>query len=306
MRLLRCFALVGVVSAGFAAAQSTFGPEASEIHMTNSMSSNGAIVALSNPVTGQPYEATKVMRSSWKLGDGTTIRHESESKIARDGDGRFREDIENTQSGSFGGKQTDVTLEQSTVADPMDHSLTMWSGKVKTAIRMQMPDMSGLTKTPAGMPGIVGAPPAPPPAGTAGLRFPNGKPVVLLPPPRAEDTIAPSRDKDEVRTEDLGKQSVAGVLATGKRTMTVIALGKIGNDQPITVVHEEWYSPDLKVVVKSVDSDPRSGERTMELTGLTRGDPDPALFHAPAGYEVTDMAGMMKSMGSPGSSGGGK
>ena len=108
-------------------------------------------------------------------------------------------------------------------------------------------------------------------------------------------------DKDEVHTEDLGQQSIAGVLATGKRTTTVIATGKIGNDQPITIVHEEWYSPDLKVVVKSEDSDPRSGERTMELEGLTRGDPDPSLFHAPEGYKVQDMAQMMKSLGNLGS-----
>jgi len=51
-----------------------------------------------------------------------------------------------------------------------------------------------------------------------------------------------------------------------------------------------------------VDSDPRSGERTMELVGLTRGEPNAALFHVPEGYTVKDMAGLMKSLGSAGSS----
>jgi hypothetical protein len=104
-------------------------------------------------------------------------------------------------------------------------------------------------------------------------------------------------NKDEVRTEDLGKQSVSGVLVAGKRTTTVIPTNEIGNDRPITITHEEWYSPDLKLVVKSSDSDPRSGERTMELEGLTRGDPDPALFRVPEGYTVRDAGDLLKSLG---------
>jgi len=274
-------------------AQSPFSPESSEMHSTNDVSSNGAIAAVINPVAGQPYEASKVTHSVWKLADGTTIRHDAETKIARDGEGRVREDLETTQASSIGGKQTNITLESVTVADPVDHSLTTWTGKTKMAFRMQMPNLSGLTKKP-GLGGIVGGV-APPPEPRA-VRLGTIPPISETAPPPRHVTA----DKYEVRTEDLGQQSIAGVLATGKRTTTVIATGKIGNDQPITIVHEEWYSPDLKVVVKSEDSDPRSGERTMELEGLARGEPDPSLFHAPEGYKVQDMAQMMKSLGSLG------
>jgi hypothetical protein len=276
-------------------AQSPFSPEASEIHSTNDMSSNGAIAAVMSPVAGQPYEASKVTHSVWKLADGTTIRHDAETKIARDGEGRVREDLETTSASSIGGKQTNATRESVTVADPVDHSLTTWTGTTKMAFCMQMPNLSGLAKKP-GMGGIMGggvmggvAPPPVPRSVRLGTTLETAPPSGHV-----------AADKDEVHTEDLGQQSIAGVLATGKRTTTVIATGKIGNDQPITIVHEEWYSPDLKVVVKSEDSDPRSGERTMELEGLTRGDPDPSLFHAPEGYKVQDMAQMMKTLGSLG------
>ena len=274
-------------------AQSPFSPEASEIHSTNDMSSNGAIAAVMSPVAGQPYEASKVTHSVWKLADGTTIRHDAETKIARDGEGRVREDLETTSASSIGGKQTNATRESVTVADPVDHSLTTWTGTTKMAFRMQMPNLSGLAKKP-GMGGIMGG--MPPPPRPASVSLGTIPPLRETAPPPGRVTA----DKYEVRTEDLGQQSIAGVLATGKRTTTVIATGKIGNDQPITIVHEEWYSPDLKVVVKSEDSDPRSGDRTMELEGLTRGDPDPSLFHAPEGYKVQDIAQMMKTLGSVG------
>jgi hypothetical protein len=90
------------------------------------------------------------------------------------------------------------------------------------------------------------------------------------------------------------------VLVTGKRTTTTIPIGEVGNDRPIVVVHEEWRSPELKIIVKTLDSDPRTGEQTMELQGLVRTEPDAALFHAPSGFKVVDMADMMKGLGSLG------
>jgi hypothetical protein len=81
---------------------------------------------------------------------------------------------------------------------------------------------------------------------------------------------------------------------------TTIATGAVGNDRPIVVIHEEWRSPELKIVVKTIDSDPRTGEQTMELQGLARADPDPSLFQAPAGYQVKDMADMLKTLGNTG------
>jgi len=38
----------------------------------------------------------------------------------------------------------------------------------------------------------------------------------------------------------------------------------------------------------------------MELQGVTLGEPDAALFKAPEGYTVTNMADLMKGLGSLG------
>ena len=86
--------------------------------------------------------------------------------------------------------------------------------------------------------------------------------------------------------EDLGEQVVEGVMAKGTRTTTVIPAGAIGNEQPITVTSEEWFSPDLKVLVMTKHADPRSGETTYRLTDISRGEPDASLFDLPAGVTI--------------------
>src|SRR5439155_694874 len=52
-------------------------------------------------------------------------------------------------------------------------------------------------------------------------------------------------------TESLGSQTVDGLEATGTRTTVTIPAGAIGNERPIEVVSERWYSPELQVVVSS-------------------------------------------------------
>jgi hypothetical protein len=79
-----------------------------------------------------------------------------------------------------------------------------------------------------------------------------------------------------------------GVEAKGTRTTRVIPAGREGNDQPITVVHENWISPELRITVMSINDDPRTGTSTMELTDIERGEPDAGLFQVPEGYTVKD------------------
>jgi hypothetical protein len=86
-------------------------------------------------------------------------------------------------------------------------------------------------------------------------------------------------------TTSLGSKEFDRVRADGSRTTWTIAAGRIGNDKPIEVVSERWYSPDLLLVVSARRFDPRSGETTYRLTGLKRGEPEATLFQVPADYE---------------------
>ena len=89
-------------------------------------------------------------------------------------------------------------------------------------------------------------------------------------------------------TEDLGSQTMEGVLVKGTRTTHTIPPGQIGNEAPITIVSEVWTSSELKTVVYSKRSDPRIGEQTFRLTNIVRAEPNLSLFTVPADFRIVD------------------
>jgi hypothetical protein len=94
-----------------------------------------------------------------------------------------------------------------------------------------------------------------------------------------------------LKTESLGQKTIEGVPAEGTRTTTTIAAGQLGNEQPIQIVAETWYSADLRMAILSKRSDPRSGETVTRYTNISRTEPAHALFEVPADYKVTDSTG---------------
>ncbi len=92
----------------------------------------------------------------------------------------------------------------------------------------------------------------------------------------------------DAKTESLGAQTIEGVQAEGTRTTITIPAGKFGNDQPMQIVHETWYSPELQVVILSKHTDPRMGEHTYRLTTINRSEPAKSLFDVPADYSVRE------------------
>jgi len=78
------------------------------------------------------------------------------------------------------------------------------------------------------------------------------------------------------------------VLVQGTRITHTIPAGSIGNEQPIVITSETWFSPDLKVLVMSKSNDPRMGETTYKLTNIQRSEPSAALFQVPADYTIKE------------------
>jgi hypothetical protein len=89
-------------------------------------------------------------------------------------------------------------------------------------------------------------------------------------------------------TEELGQQVVEGVLATGTRSTTVIEAGTIGNERPIQIVSEQWTSTDLKLLVTTKHTDPRTGESSYRLTNITQAEQPRSLFEVPADYTLKE------------------
>jgi len=81
---------------------------------------------------------------------------------------------------------------------------------------------------------------------------------------------------------------IENVLATGVRRTTTIGKGVLGNEQPIKIVSEQWYSPDLQVLVLTKHADPRVGETTYRLTNIVRAEPAHSLFELPPDYTLKE------------------
>jgi hypothetical protein len=89
-----------------------------------------------------------------------------------------------------------------------------------------------------------------------------------------------------VKTESLGTQVIGGVTANGTRTTRTIPAGRIGNQAPIVITMERWYSPELQMDVMRKETNPQFGQTTFQLTNIVRAEPDPALFQVPPTYTI--------------------
>jgi TonB family protein len=89
-------------------------------------------------------------------------------------------------------------------------------------------------------------------------------------------------------TESLGKQIIEGVEAEGTRSTVTFPAGAMGNERPINIVSERWYSPELQTVVMTKHSDPRFGETSYRLTNINRSEPARTLFEVPSDYALKE------------------
>jgi hypothetical protein len=213
--------------------------------------------------TGAPYYAEAITEFQQTLTDGNRIARKSTVRIYRDSEGRVRrEDL-----------GPDGRVESVTIVDPT-------SGRSVVLDKDGRPAAADTRR-------MLVLPRGPRPGATLDERekAPGSEPTresrahvgVVVPKMRA-------RVNETATREDLGQRTIEGVVAQGTRTTTTIPAGAIGNEQPIRIVSEEWFSPDLRVLILTKHSDPRSGETTYTLANIVRTEPARALFEIPADY----------------------
>jgi hypothetical protein len=229
------------------------------------------------PVQGAPYSAAITNDSVQTLADGNRIVQNSTGTTARDSQGRTRQDAPLPAIGNLSATNAPHIV---FIMDPVAQVSYTLNLTDKTAQKLSVP---------AGGGGAVGGA-----AGTSGQVFvarfgaapaPGSAPP---PPPVALMKAIGPEEQAEVSTEDLGSQTMEGLLVTGVRTTRTIPLGEIGNEKPISIVTEVWTSPDLKTIVYSKRTDPRMGEQAFKLTNIVRAEPDPSLFTVPGDFKLSD------------------
>ena len=254
------------------------GPQTFEYMATQSFSFDGAVVK------NAPYSAEAVTETTQRLADGNRITRKTNATMYRDSEGRTRRE---EALGAIGPWAPDGEPSQSIfINDPVSKTNMVLDTKTKTVRKMPSPDQ-GFAKLKAELSQVetrVKVTTATPPhveAGAVGAIAwsPSGPDGAVVAKLKAEMAA-----KNDAQKESLGTQTIEGVQAEGTRTTLTIPAGAIGNDLPIQVVSERWYSPELQTVVMTKHSDPRMGDTVYHLTNINRNEPAPSLFQAPADY----------------------
>jgi hypothetical protein len=208
-------------------------------------------------VKNAPYSADIVTETTQTLTDGNHIRQSSTAKVYRDTEGRTRRE---QSLNALGGLAPSSNLPQVVfINDPVAGFNYALNPQNRTA-----------TRSAWARPGRGGQAPG---SSQQMARLRQGRGGAA---------------RQNVKTESLGRQTIEGVPADGTRTTMTIAAGQLGNERPIQIVTESWYSPDLQTVVLSKLTDPRSGETVSKLSNISRSEPPSSLFEPPADYKVSD------------------
>ncbi|HEV2182540.1 MAG TPA: hypothetical protein VGR39_02560 [Candidatus Acidoferrales bacterium] len=206
-------------------------------------------------VTNAPFSAQVNRETIQVLSDGTRVDRKETGSIARDGAGRTRQEITLPAIGPLAasGQVPHIAF----IRDPAAGKTYILNENKKTAMTFSHP---------AG-------------ANEQGRRMMKQKMNV--------------GENSSVQTVSLGTKTIDGLTVQGTRRTRTIPVGQIGNDKPIVITREEWYSPDLQMVISSTRSDPRFGTTTFQLTNINRSEPPQSFFIVPPDYTVTP-GGMIK------------
>jgi hypothetical protein len=233
-------------------------------------------------VKNAPYRADQITENTQTLGDGTRIHNEHQVTIYRDSQGRVRRETPEQISIWDPNSGVGYTLDtKSMTAGKMQVSVSVGpgnSGNVGFSVRTQTGTASSAMVA-GGGDNIRVLKTLTTPAGD----LEGGPMTAAFGRVETKGALAGATNK-----ESLGTRIMEGVGAQGDRQTNTIEAGAIGNDRPIQVVSERWYSPDLQVDVMTRHSDPRTGEEMVRLINISRAEPDSSLFQVPAGYQITE------------------
>jgi hypothetical protein len=242
---------------------------------------------------GVPYSAEAITESTQILADGNRINRKTTTRVYRDSEGRTRRDqvsetgaVESTfivdprsgrnyvfeqrsLEGAGAGADTIMTsrregppqiIERKGNAGAFSGGDVIYENRIETRTKIA-DEADARNAADCSRADVAGAP--------CGLPRMQGR------------AAADSAGDGQTVRQDLGTSTIEGLAANGTLTTTTIPAGAIGNLQPIKIVSEEWFSPDLKVLVLTKHSDPRTGDTIYRLVNIVRAEPDASLFVVP-------------------------
>ena len=128
--------------------------------------------------------------------------------------------------------------------------------------------------------------------------FPLTKVARQWPAAGSTTSLNASTLKPETTRENIGAQTIEGLSVNGTRVTQTYAPGTLGNDRPLSIVTEYWYSPELHLNLLTTRNDPRHGQQSVRVISLVSEEPDAALFDIPSDYKlVSEPAPLQQARG---------
>lgn len=197
-------------------------------------------------VTGAPFSAQVTRTTNQALADGTKINRTETGSIARDSVGRTRREMTLPAIGPLNasGQTPHIVF----IRDNEAGKGYLLNENRKTALTINLP------------------------------QHPNASPQEGM------HMRMNAENNPNEQQQSLGTKAVSGLTLDGTRYTRTIPAGRIGNDKPIVITTEEWYSSQLQMVVSMTRTDPRFGTTTYQLTNIQLGEPPQSMFMVPPDY----------------------
>lgn len=204
-----------------------------------------------------PYSMVQMQTTVQTLGNGTRLTSRTETRTWHAADGRVRTEVRFGRNG-------ELQLQSVTIYDPAIQQTTVLHERSQVAEVNRFPRPTNFQQRAVDKEFSA--------AMQDEYQHPNE-----------------TQSHTEFRNEKLGTATIAGECANGTRNTQIIPAGEQGNDSEMRYVHENWFSPRLGLMLRSIQDDPRNGHTVDEVTELHLEVPDPSLFEPPPGYKVFDL-----------------
>jgi beta-lactamase regulating signal transducer with metallopeptidase domain len=205
-----------------------------------------------SPVPGAPFSAIAVQEMTQVLADGTSFERKTIEPIARDSQGRIRNERRQVLPASST-EVPDLLLVH--LYDP------------NTRVNLYLNPSTHIAQH----------------------RIFSGTELTVPPTNWAQVEPSDRRLPPNVREEDLGEDVIEGVSVHGYRRTVTYNEEESGIGRPLDVVDEYWYSEELHLDLILKHSDPRTGSLAITVTKLDLNQPAVELFVVPPEYKVVDM-----------------
>lgn len=201
------------------------------------------------PIVGAPFSGTVQILSKEPLPDGTTRTRQTVNHIARNSAGIIYNETRLLVTPTF---QGEPRLLSSHIYDPQTRLSTYLNPATHIA-----------------------------------------RQILLREVPKASVNSTPENfvggsSSEKIISQELGTQTVAGLLLRGTRKQRIVPAASSGTGREITITDDYWYSDELRVYLVLRHNDPRTGEQTVGIVAVERGEPNSANFQIPSDYKLVD------------------